>query len=144
METTVKKKAGMYENVQAQFNKAANIIGLDEGVRKILSTTNSEIVVHFPVKLDNGKTEIFTGFRVQHNNALGPYKGGLRYHPTLNIHSARALATWMTWKTALAGLPYGGCKGGIEIDPSKYSMAELERITRRFTYALGENIGPDM
>ncbi|MBK7128247.1 MAG: Glu/Leu/Phe/Val dehydrogenase [Crocinitomicaceae bacterium] len=143
METKT-KKTGMYENVQVQFNKAANVMKLDEGVRKILSSTNSEIVVHFPVKMDNGKTEVFTGFRVQHNNALGPYKGGLRYHPTLDIDAARALATWMTWKTALAGLPYGGGKGGIEIDPSKYSLAELERITRRFTFALGENIGPDI
>jgi glutamate dehydrogenase (NAD(P)+) len=143
METKT-KKTGMYENVQVQFNKAANVMKLDEGVRKILSSTNSEIVVHFPVKMDNGKTEVFTGFRVQHNNALGPYKGGLRYHPTLDIDAARALATWMTWKTALAGLPYGGGKGGIEIDPSKYSLTELERITRRFTFALGENIGPDI
>ncbi|MBK6951253.1 MAG: Glu/Leu/Phe/Val dehydrogenase [Crocinitomicaceae bacterium] len=143
METKT-KKTGMYENVQVQFNKAADVMKLDEGVRKILSSTNSEIVVHFPVKMDNGKTEVFTGFRVQHNNALGPYKGGLRYHPTLDIDAARALATWMTWKTALAGLPYGGGKGGIEIDPSKYSLAELERITRRFTFALGENIGPDI
>src|SRR5690606_15296708 len=110
METKT-KKTGMYENVQVQFNKASNVMKLDEGVRKILSSTNSEIVVHFPVKLDNGKTEVFTGFRVQHNNALGPYKGGLRYHPTLDIDAARALATWMTWKTALAGLPYGGGKG---------------------------------
>lgn len=143
METKT-KKTGMYENVQAQFNRAADVMKLDAGIRKILSSTNSEIVVHFPVKLDNGKTEVFTGFRVQHNNALGPYKGGLRYHPTLDIDAARALATWMTWKTALAGLPYGGGKGGIEIDPSKYSLAEMERITRRFTFALGENIGPDI
>lgn len=143
METKT-KKTGMYENVQIQFNKAADVMKLNEGVRKILSSTNSEIVVNFPVKMDNGKIEVFKGFRVQHNNALGPYKGGLRYHPTLDIDAARALATWMTWKTALAGLPYGGGKGGIEIDPSKYTISELERITRRFTYALGDNIGPDI
>jgi glutamate dehydrogenase (NAD(P)+) len=144
MDTTIKKKTGLYENVQAQFNKAADIMQLDPAVRKILSSTNSEIVVHFPVRLDNGQTEVFTGYRVQHNNALGPYKGGLRYHPTVDIDAARALAVWMTWKTALAGLPYGGGKGGIEIDPAKYSLAELERITRRFTFALGSNIGPDI
>lgn len=142
-ETLQKKKTGMYENVMKQFNRAADVMNLDEGVRTILSATNNEIVVHFPVKLDNGKIEVFTGYRVQHNNALGPYKGGLRYHPTVDIDAARALAIWMTWKTALAGLPYGGGKGGIEIDPKKYSMSELERITRRFTYALGDNIGPD-
>lgn len=134
---------GMYENVQHQFNKAADIINLSPAVRKILSITNTEIVVHFPVKLDNGTVQVFTGYRVQHNNALGPYKGGLRYHPTVDIDAARALATWMTWKTSLAGLPYGGGKGGIQIDPNLYSDAELERITRRFTFALGDNIGPE-
>lgn len=142
MET--KKKPGMYENVMKQFNHAADVLGLDEGIRRILGSTNSEILVHFPVKLDNGKIEVFNGYRVQHNNALGPYKGGLRFHPTVDIDAARALAIWMTWKTALAGLPYGGGKGGVTLDPSKYSQAELERITRRFTYALGENIGPDV
>jgi len=142
--TLEKKKTGMYENVMKQFNHAADVMGLNENIRKILSATNNEIVVHFPVKLDNGKIEVFTGYRVQHNNALGPYKGGLRFHPTVDIDAARALAIWMTWKSALAGLPYGGGKGGIQIDPRKYSKSELERITRRFTYALGDNIGPDL
>ncbi|MEZ4739991.1 MAG: Glu/Leu/Phe/Val dehydrogenase [Flavobacteriales bacterium] len=145
--TTIEKperKQGMYEVVMEQFAHAADIMDLDPGVRKILAKTNSEIVVHFPVRLDSGKIEVFTGYRVQHNNALGPYKGGLRYHPTVDIDSARALAIWMTWKTALAGLPYGGGKGGIEIDPKLYSQGELERITRRFTYALGDNIGPEL
>ena len=134
----------LYENVQKQFDRAADVMGLDEGIRTILSTPSNEIIVHFPVKMDNGKIELLKGYRVQHNNALGPYKGGLRFHPKLDINAARALATWMTWKSALAGLPYGGGKGGIKIDPKKYSMAELERITRRFTYALGDNIGPDL
>lgn len=138
------KKQGMYEVVMAQFERAADTLGLDPGVRKILAKTNSEIVVHFPVKRDDGTIEVFTGYRVQHNNALGPYKGGLRYHATVDLDSARALAIWMTWKTALAGLPYGGAKGGIAINPKLYSASELERITRRFTYALGENIGPDL
>lgn len=138
------KKEGMYENVLRQYNQAADIIDLHSGIRKILVNTNNEIVVHFPVKLDDGTIEVFTGYRVQHNNALGPYKGGLRYHATVDIDAARALAMWMTWKTSLVGLPYGGGKGGIQIDPSKYSTGELERITRRFTYALGDNIGPDL
>ncbi|HNU58152.1 MAG TPA: Glu/Leu/Phe/Val dehydrogenase, partial [Flavobacteriales bacterium] len=137
-------RQGMYKVVMEQFERAAEVMGLDPGVRTILGQTNNEIVVHFPVKLDDGSIAVFTGYRVQHNNALGPYKGGLRYHPTVDIDSARALAIWMTWKTSLAGLPYGGGKGGIEIDPKKYSQAELERITRRFTYALGDNIGPDL
>ncbi|KAA3651254.1 MAG: Glu/Leu/Phe/Val dehydrogenase, partial [Bacteroidetes bacterium] len=133
----------MVENVLEQFNSAADSIKLHPSIRKILSITNNEIIVHFPVKMDNGDVEIFTGYRVQHNNALGPYKGGLRYHPTVDIDAARALAMWMTWKTSLAGLPYGGGKGGIQLDPSLYSQSELERITRRFTYALGDNIGPE-
>lgn len=134
---------GMVDNVMQQFNNAADQINLHPNIRKILSITNNEIVVNFPVKMDNGDVEIFTGYRVQHNNALGPYKGGLRYHPTVDIDAARALAMWMTWKTSLAGLPYGGGKGGIQLDPSKYSHGELERITRRFTFALADNIGPE-
>lgn len=136
-------KAGMYESVMQQFNKAADVMNLEPNIRKILSQTNNEIVVHFPVKMDDGRVEVFTGYRVQHNNALGPYKGGLRYHPTVDIDDARALAIWMTWKCSLAGLPYGGGKGGIQLDPKLYSQSELERITRRFTYALGSNIGPE-
>lgn len=138
------RKEGMYDVVMEQFNHAADVMNLEPGVRKILSKTNSEIVVHFPVRLDSGKIEVFTGYRVQHNNALGPYKGGLRYHSTVDIDAARALAIWMTWKTSLAGLPFGGAKGGIHLNPKEYSKGELERITRRFTYALGDNIGPDL
>lgn len=136
-------KKSMFETVLGQFNKTADLIDLNSNIRKILSVANNEIIIHFPVKKDNGEVEIFTGYRVQHNNALGPYKGGLRYHPTVDVEDAKALAMWMTWKTSLAGLPYGGAKGGIQIDPRKYSIGELERITRRFTYALGENIGPE-
>jgi glutamate dehydrogenase (NAD(P)+) len=136
-------KQSMSTTVMNQFNKTADLIDLNPNIRKILGITNNEIVVHFPVKMDNGEVEIFTGYRVQHNNALGPYKGGLRYHDTVDMDAAKALAMWMTWKTSLAGLPYGGAKGGIKIDPRKYSDSELERITRRFTYALGENIGPE-
>ncbi|HLW33315.1 MAG TPA: Glu/Leu/Phe/Val dehydrogenase [Aequorivita sp.] len=143
LETPKPVKKSMLDNVLEQFNHAADKIDLNPNVRKILSITNTEIIIHFPVRMDSGDVEIFTGYRVQHNNALGPYKGGLRYHPTVDVDATRALAMWMTWKTSLAGLPYGGAKGGIQIDPSKYSKNELERITRRFTYALGENIGPE-
>ena len=141
--TKEQPKLGMLENVMRQFDHAADLIDLNDNIRKILSITNNELIIHFPVKMDNGSVEIFTGYRVQHNNALGPYKGGLRYHPTVDIDTAKALAMWMTWKTSLAGLPYGGAKGGIQIDPSKYSASELERITRRYTFALGDNIGPE-
>ncbi len=138
-----KKPKTMLDNVLEQFNKTADSMDLNPNIRKILSITNNEIIIHFPVKMDNGTVEVFTGYRVQHNNALGPYKGGLRYHPTVDVDDAIALAMWMTWKTSLAGLPYGGAKGGIQIDPRNYSIGELERITRRFTYALGDNIGPE-
>jgi glutamate dehydrogenase (NAD(P)+) len=93
--------------------------------------------------MDDGSLRMFTGYRVQHNNVVGPYKGGLRFHPAVNIDEVRALAAWMTWKTAIAGIPYGGAKGGIQMNPREFSAAELERITRRFTFALGSNIGPE-
>jgi glutamate dehydrogenase (NAD(P)+) len=133
----------VYDNVAAQFDKAADLMRLDPSIRKILATTINEIVVHFPVKMDDGRVEMFTGYRVQHNNVLGPFKGGLRYHPAVDIDEVRALATWMTWKSAIADIPFGGAKGGIQCDPSKYSRSELERLTRRFAFALGSNIGPE-
>lgn len=137
------KKASVYDNVTRQFNKAADLMGLDPEIRKILSKTVNEIIVNFPVKMDDGQIEMFRGYRVQHNNALGPYKGGLRYHPSVDIDEVRALATWMTWKSAIINIPFGGAKGGIQFAPSDYSFSELERITRRFTFALGSNIGPE-
>jgi glutamate dehydrogenase (NAD(P)+) len=137
------KKPSVYQTVRQQFDNAADLMGLDSDIRAILSRTTNEIIVNFPVKMDDGRIEMFTGYRVQHNNALGPYKGGLRFHPAVDIDEVRALATWMTWKTAIARIPMGGAKGGIQIDPSLYSEAELEGITRRFTFALGSNIGPE-
>ena len=137
------QKASTYENVTRQFNKAADLMGLDPDIRKILGKTTNEIVVNFPVKMDDGRIEIFTGYRVQHNNALGPYKGGLRFHPAVDIDEVRALATWMTWKSAIVDIPFGGAKGGIQLDPANYSLREIERITRRFTFALGCAIGPE-
>ena len=137
------RRASVYENVKMQFDKAADLINLEPAVRSILSTTNNEVVVHFPVKMDDDRTEMFTGYRVQHNNILGPYKGGLRFHPDVDIDEVRALATWMTWKSALCYIPFGGGKGGIQFDPFKYSTAELERITRRFTFSLANTIGPE-
>jgi len=138
-----KEKASVYENVSRQFNKAADLIQFDSEIRKILAKTQNEIIVNFPVKMDDGHIEIFTGYRVQHNNVLGPYKGGLRYHPAVNIDEVRALATWMTWKSAIVNIPFGGAKGGIQCDPFKYSQPELQRMTRRFTFALGCSIGPE-
>jgi glutamate dehydrogenase (NAD(P)+) len=139
----MEKKLSVYGNVCRQFDKAADMLELNPDIRKILAKTNNEIIVNFPVKMDNGKIQMFTGYRVQHNNALGPFKGGLRYHPAVDIDEVRALATWMTWKSAIVNIPFGGAKGGIQFDPCKCSMSELERITRRFTFALGSNIGPE-
>ena len=145
-EVTKRPAAGgvpVYEAVRRQFDKAANLIRLDPAVRKILSTPMNEIVIHFPLRRDDGRVEMLTGYRVQHNDALGPFKGGLRFHPALELDEVKALAAWMTWKSAIARLPFGGAKGGVQIDPTRYSRAELERITRRFCYALGDNIGPE-
>ncbi len=138
-----KKVVSVYENVCRQFDKAADLIDFDPQIRKILAKTQNEVIVNFPAIMDDGHIEIFTGYRVQHNNVLGPYKGGLRYHPSVDVDEVRALATWMTWKSAIVNIPFGGAKGGIQVDPSKYSQSELQRITRRFTFALGCNIGPE-
>ncbi len=137
------EEKNLYEKATKQFEKAADVMRLNPEIRKILSKTTNEVIVHFPVLMDDGRLEMFTGYRVQHNNALGPFKGGLRYHPLVDIDEVRALATWMTWKGALTNIPFGGAKGGIQFDPSKHSAKELERITRRFTFALGCTIGPE-
>ncbi|MBI1851644.1 MAG: Glu/Leu/Phe/Val dehydrogenase [Planctomycetes bacterium] len=127
----------------SQFSRAADKIGLDPVVRSILSEPKNEIIVTFPVRMDDGHFELFTGFRVQHNNILGPYKGGMRYANIVNRDEVRALASWMTYKCALVEIPFGGAKGGVRCDPYKLTKDELMRLTRRFTHALGGNIGPD-
>lgn len=137
------EERSLYQNVNQQVDKAADLMGLDPAIRSILSKPTNEIVVNFPVRLRGGDIEMFTGYRVQHNSVLGPFKGGLRFHPAVNRDEVRALAAWMTWKTAIVDLPYGGAKGGIQFDPKQYSINDLERITRRFTFALGNNIGPE-
>jgi glutamate dehydrogenase (NAD(P)+) len=136
-------KQSLYAVVVRQFDKAADLMALDSEIRKILAQTTNEIIVNFPVKMDDGHIQMFTGYRVQHNNVLGPYKGGLRFHPAVDIDEVRALAAWMTWKSAIVNIPFGGAKGGIQFDPTDISEADLERITRRFTFALGSNIGPE-
>ena len=137
------KKKDLYQNVLSQLEKAGDIVHFDGDICRILAETMNELIVHFPVKMDDGNVRMFTGYRVQHNNALGPFKGGLRFHPMVDIDEIRALATLMTWKSAIVNIPFGGAKGGIQLLPSDYSTEELERITRRFTFALGNNIGPE-
>jgi len=133
----------LYEIAKNQWRHAAELMELEPWIVKILSEPKNEIRVNFPVLMDDGQYQLFKGYRVQHNNILGPYKGGMRYHPQVDIDEVKALASWMAFKCALANLPLGGAKGGVEVDPKKHSERELERITRRFAHALGENIGPD-
>jgi glutamate dehydrogenase (NAD(P)+) len=136
-------KPNPYQVAQLQFEKAADFCGLTPAIREILSQPKNELIVNFPVRLDSGEFRLFKGYRVQHNNVLGPYKGGIRYHHEVTLDEVKALASWMTYKCALHDIPFGGGKGGIKFNPRDYSAGELERITRRFTYALGNNIGPD-
>ncbi len=129
--------------VQGYLDTAADLVDMGEHVRLILSQPKNELIVHFPVAMDDGSHRLFKGYRVQHNNLLGPYKGGIRYHQDVGLDDLKALAAMMTWKSALMEIPFGGAKGGIKFDPHQHSPAELRRITRRFTHALGSNIGPD-
>lgn len=129
--------------VQGYLDEAAKVIGLPEYIRVILSQPKNEIIVHFPVKMDSGDIRLFKGYRIQHNNVLGPFKGGIRYHEHVGLDDVKALAAMMTWKCALMNLPYGGGKGGVKFDPRSVSRTELQRITRRFFHALGDNIGPE-
>lgn len=133
----------LFEAAMAQCQRAADLIGLDDEYMALLSQPQNEIIVNFPVRMDNGKLKMFTGYRIQHNNILGPYKGGLRFHPSVDLDEVKALAAWMTFKSALVGIPFGGAKGGVTIEPDKYSETEMCRIVRRFTHALSYNIGPD-
>ncbi len=133
----------LYEIAQKQWKRAAELMELEPWITTILSEPKNEIRVNFPAMMDDGKYRLFRGYRVQHNNILGPYKGGIRYHPQVDIDEVKALASWMTFKCALTDLPLGGAKGGVEINPKEHSVTELMRVTRRFAHALGENIGPD-
>jgi glutamate dehydrogenase (NAD(P)+) len=126
-----------------QFDAAADHLDLDAGLRAILRAPQREFTTNFPVRLDDGSVRIFTGYRVQHNVARGPAKGGIRYHPSTDLDDVRALAMWMTWKSALVNVPFGGAKGGVALDPRQLSMRELEAVTRRFATELEGIIGPD-
>jgi glutamate dehydrogenase (NAD(P)+) len=131
-------------SAEARLDEAARRLGLDEGIEKILRYPAREMIVHLPVLLDDGRIEIFTGYRVQHSIARGPAKGGIRYAPDVTLDEVRALASWMTWKCAVVDLPFGGAKGGIICDPAILSPSELERLTRRYTAELYDFIGPDL
>ena len=132
-----------FEEVNLFYDQAADQIGLADGVREMLRRPWRELAVQVPVRMDDGRLEVFSGYRVQHNGARGPYKGGVRYHPLADQEEVRALASLMTWKNALVGLPYGGAKGGVQCDPGKLSKAELNRLTRRYTLNIEHLLGPN-
>jgi glutamate dehydrogenase (NAD(P)+) len=140
---TLEQEINPWEAQSARFNFAAQKLNLDEGLWRVLQYPNRELIVHIPVSMDNGKLEVFTGFRVQHSIARGPAKGGIRYGPDVTLDEVRALAAWMTWKCAVVNIPFGGAKGGVICDPHKMSQGELERMTRRYTAELIEFIGPE-
>jgi glutamate dehydrogenase (NAD(P)+) len=125
-----------------QFDAAAERLHLDDALRQILRSCSRELTVHFPVRRSNGSTTVFTGYRVQHNVVLGPAKGGIRYHPSVDLDEMRAMAMWMTWKCAVAKIPYGGAKGGVAVDPAKLTPQELENLTRRYATEIALLIGP--
>jgi len=130
-------------NAQRQFDEAASILDLSPGLRAVLREVRRELLVRFPVKMDDGSIRVFEGYRVQHNTTRGPAKGGIRFHPETNLEEVKALSMWMTWKCALMNIPYGGAKGGVVVDPRELSRRELERLTRRFASDISILIGPD-
>jgi glutamate dehydrogenase (NAD(P)+) len=134
---------GLFATALAQFERGAELVGMSADLRSIISQPKNEIIVNFPVRMTDGGFRVFRGYRIQHSNLLGPYKGGVRFHPAVDLDEVKALASWMTWKSALCDIPFGGAKGGIAFDPHAHDQDELERIVRRFTHSLGGNIGPD-
>ncbi len=132
-----------WQVAQRQFDLAAERLGMDHGMRRVLREPRREFTCHFPVTMDDGTVQVFTGYRVQHNLGRGPAKGGLRYHQDVSLDEVKALAMWMTWKCAVVGIPYGGGKGGVIVDPKKLSMKELEGLTRRFATEIEVLIGPE-
>jgi glutamate dehydrogenase (NAD(P)+) len=132
-----------YDVAQRQFDIAADLLHLDANLRDVLRNCKRELTVHFPVKMDDGSIRVFEGYRVHHNIARGPAKGGIRFHPDVTLDEVRALAMWMTWKCAVVGLPFGGAKGGVVCDPKILSATELENLTRRYTTEISPIIGPD-
>jgi glutamate dehydrogenase (NAD(P)+) len=137
------ERVNSFEMAKKQVDIAAKHLNLDSGSIEKLKNTKRELIVHFPVEMDDGKVKIFTGFRVQHNVARGPAKGGIRYHPDVDLDEVRALSMWMTWKSAVVNIPFGGAKGGVQCNPKEMSMHEIEHLTRRFTWEISLMLGPE-
>ena len=142
-DSSTRVRESAYAVAQAQLDVVANVMDLEEHLHAYLRVPQRELIVHFPVRMDDGSSKMFTGFRVHHNTVKGPTKGGIRYHPDVTLDECRALAMWMTWKCALMNLPYGGAKGGVILDPRSLSMAELERLTRRYATEISPFVGPE-
>ena len=139
----VERERDLFDVAVEQFEIAADVLGLDDDMQRILRHCQREVTVNFPVEMDDGSVQVFTGYRVQHNSGPGPTKGGIRYHQSVTLPEIKALAMWMTWKCAVAGLPYGGAKGGVRVNPKLLSQAELQNLTRRYTTELQPFIGPN-
>ena len=137
------KKINPLEMAMKQVELAGKYLDVDDGILEKIKYTEKDIIVHFPVKMDDGRVRVFTGYRIQHNDTRGPFKGGLRYHPDVDLDEVRALAMWMTWKSAVVNIPFGGAKGGVNCNPKELSLGELERMTRRFTWEISSFIGPE-
>src|SRR5678815_5550212 len=137
------KEENPFESMMSRFDRAAQLLDLDPDLYAVLRVPNRELKVYIPTRMDSGRIQVFEGFRVQHNFARGPAKGGIRYAPDVNLDEVRALAAWMTWKCAVVDIPFGGGKGGVICDPRQLSQGELERITRRYTAGIMDILGPD-
>ena len=132
-----------YKMAMKQIDVVAPYLDVDEGILEKLRYPRRELTVHCPVKMDDGSLKVFKGYRVTHNDTRGPAKGGLRYHPGVDLDEVKALAMWMTWKAAVVNIPYGGAKGGVKCNPPEMSQTELEKVTRRFTWEIAPLIGPE-
>src|SRR5213079_51262 len=141
--TAPQEELNPFEIAKQQFDRAADYLELDQSLRNVLRNAKRQLIVSIPVRMDGGETKVFEGYRVQHNIARGPAKGGIRYHPQVTLDEVKALASWMTWKCATDNIPYGGGKGGVLCDPQTLSIAELERLTRRYAFEIAPIIGPD-
>src|SRR5205809_1769794 len=138
-----KEELNPFEIAKQQFDRAADYLELEQSLRNVLRSAKRQLIVSIPVRMDGGETKVFEGYRVQHNIARGPAKGGIRYHPNVTLDEVKALASWMTWKCATVNIPYGGGKGGVVCDPKSMSKNELERLTRRYAFEIAPIIGPD-
>ncbi|HEV3467774.1 MAG TPA: Glu/Leu/Phe/Val dehydrogenase [Pyrinomonadaceae bacterium] len=139
----VREELNPFKIATQQFDIAADLLELDQSMRQVLKNTKRQLVVSIPVKMDDGRVSVFEGYRVQHNIARGPAKGGIRFHPNVTLDEVKALASWMTWKCATVNIPYGGGKGGVVCDPKSLTRGELERLTRRYAFEIAPIIGPD-